>query len=193
VFGDWAAALAPHGARLVAYQPPGREWRSSEPPSTSITAMAQEAAETYAGAGDSPPTILFGNSMGALLALEAAHALRELGFGDTERVVVAGMSAPRTRADASASGSAPAAGSGVDPLVLRADVEAVRRYQPAVREPLSCPILAVRGRSDEKVREAEMLAWGDETSAGFQLVTVEGGHIDLLKGRETIAAVVLRD
>jgi surfactin synthase thioesterase subunit len=59
---------------------------------------------------------------------------------------------------------------------LRADIEALERHVHVPAEPLSCPIVAVLGDSDRIVSVADVRSWAGETSAGFDLQVLPGGH-----------------
>ncbi|MCA9751978.1 MAG: thioesterase, partial [Gemmatimonadetes bacterium] len=60
--------------------------------------------------------------------------------------------------------------------LLRADFEMCDTYEPAPREPLSCPIVAFAGDEDPNVRPEQLAAWGELTTGEFRAVTLPGGH-----------------
>jgi len=91
--------LLPADTELIAINLPGREARLAEPPAHSIEGSAAIVARALAV--DIPrPTILFGHSMGALIAYETAHALCARGASPDLALVVSGRESPdRTVAD----------------------------------------------------------------------------------------------
>jgi pimeloyl-ACP methyl ester carboxylesterase len=76
-FGDWATAMPP-GVELVAVQYPGRGDRFVEPLVDDVAAMADHAAAELRRLPTSDH-VLFGHSLGALVAYETAMVLRDMG------------------------------------------------------------------------------------------------------------------
>ncbi|NUT52800.1 MAG: thioesterase, partial [Saccharothrix sp.] len=72
-FRRWRDVFPP-GVDVQPVQLPGREDRIGEPPATDAHALVEELASALAGAADRP-FVLFGHSMGALLAAELARRL----------------------------------------------------------------------------------------------------------------------
>ncbi|MFD9691730.1 thioesterase II family protein [Kitasatospora sp. NPDC059088] len=91
-FSSWAA-LAPAHVVVHAAQYPGREDRFGEPPATGIPDLADELAAEIA-AFRKHRVILFGHSLGALLAYEVAVRLEDEAV-PARRLVVSGMGAPQ--------------------------------------------------------------------------------------------------
>jgi medium-chain acyl-[acyl-carrier-protein] hydrolase len=193
-FRSWRDRL-PRVEVLVA-RLPGRESRMHEPPLRSIGAMARSLREELpTGLGDLP-LVLFGHSMGALVAFELARLLARDGI-DPLLVVASGCAAPavsRTteplhplpdrelvaRIDERFGMIPPELKS--DPEVmelllpaLRADLEAVETYRYESAEPLRCPILVLAG-TDEEASEGELAGWSAETTAGVRVERHAGDH-----------------
>jgi len=60
--------------------------------------------------------------------------------------------------------------------VLRADLTVIENYRYVSEEPLGCSILALGGTDDPWVREDELEAWRQQTSAGFASAQFAGDH-----------------
>ncbi|MEU5579699.1 alpha/beta fold hydrolase [Streptomyces huasconensis] len=71
-YRTWAAAMPP-GTELHAVELPGHGRRLPEPPAAGLTGIIEALVPLAARPG--PPPILFGHSMGALLAYELCRAL----------------------------------------------------------------------------------------------------------------------
>src|ERR1700759_5440128 len=88
------APLAPAGVAIRPVQLPGREERMGERPIDRMAALVQAAADGMMSSLDTP-YVLFGHSMGALVAFELAHALRERGAPPPVHLFVSGSPSPK--------------------------------------------------------------------------------------------------
>ena len=195
-FHPWAA-LVGERLRIVALQPPGREWRLAEEPYTDVATAADGLLPGLVAQVDGP-VALFGHSLGAVLAYELAHRLVARG-APVARLIVSGSPGPWTARTNRATGLADDdfllrvrefAGYDHEALadeemrelilpILRADVEMHENYRPGGDEPLPVPITAVHGRDDELVTTAQTGEWSKATSGEFTQVEVDGGHMYL--------------
>lgn len=192
-----SAALAP-AVRVTGVQYPGRQDRLGEPAVTDLTVLADTVAALLARR-PGPPPVLFGHSMGALIAFEVAARLEHRHGRTPAGLVVSGMSAPhrcaaaaRELADDTAAAEELLRLGGTDPeiladaevralvlSVLRGDYRAVRGYRPgSVPVRLSCPLAAFTGLDDEIDADA-VRAWSGHTTASFSLRGFPGGHFYL--------------
>ncbi|MEH2537030.1 MULTISPECIES: thioesterase II family protein [unclassified Bradyrhizobium] len=174
---------------------PGRGARMDEPLATDPHALAwQLAAELHAQLD--APYALFGHSLGALIAFELAHFLRDRGAPAPAILFASGAEAPAVR-DGSKwrlplsdeallkelrdlQGTPDEALSNAELMrsalpVLRADFLMCGAYVYRRRHPLSCPVHVFGGADDETSRES-LQAWQQETSAEFTLHTLPGHH-----------------
>ncbi|MFE9429147.1 thioesterase II family protein [Kitasatospora sp. NPDC006697] len=191
--------LAPPGVEVLGVRYPGREDRLMEPLPLSIAELAGPVAEACADLADAP-LVLFGHSMGAAVAYEAARLLagrpgirpRALFLSSRSGP---GMVKPRGLADASEQALIEdlrkLGGSDMrfldDPElrdlvlpVLRGDYRITEQHQvdPA-NTPLAIPVTAYFGDAEEYVDEASVAAWAPVTTAGFAQRSFPGGHFYL--------------
>ncbi|KOX50641.1 thioesterase II family protein [Streptomyces sp. NRRL F-6492] len=202
-------ALAP-GADVFVAQYPGRQDRRTEPVVTDIGELADRIADDLAARADDRPIVLFGHSMGALVAFEVAHRLRARGAGPAS-LVVSGRRAPHLYRDDAVhrrSDDGLVAElkdlSGTDAGLL-GDDEILRMILPAIRgdyravetyrladgtAPLDCPVLALVGDSDPRVDVDEVRGWERHTTADFALAVLPGGHFYLVQEQAAVLAAL---
>jgi surfactin synthase thioesterase subunit len=199
-FKKWQPA-APPGLDIAAVQPPGREERYVDDPFTTVEAVVGEAYDRLLPQlADAGRVALFGHSLGAVLAYELAHRLATV--TTVTRLFVSGSTGPWRPRSRRATGlpddafvhavrrfagyTHPAMD---DPEMreillpsLRADVEMHESYVAPRDRPLPVPITALRGRDDELVSAEQCAEWAGATTAGFDLVERDGGHMYLTTG-----------
>lgn len=192
-----ARALAPD-ADVLAAQFPGRQDRYAEPPSESIRELAERIVEAVGG-DDDRPLALFGHSMGAVVAHEAALRLEEAGRAPV-RLFVSGRRAPSTTRDRRNLHRASDAellkavraldGTGGQVFedeellqlvlpALRGDYTALETYEPRPGDRLSCPVTVLTGDADPVTSVADAGAWADHTDGPTEVCVFPGGHFYL--------------
>ncbi|MEW2417999.1 alpha/beta fold hydrolase [Streptomyces sp. NPDC046866] len=202
-YHGWARHL-PADTELLAVQYPGRQDRFAEPCIESMAELADAVAALLAGLTELP-TVVFGHSMGALVAYESVLRLaRTAPRALPAHLFVSAAAAPGTERrhplpaldDDSLVAFARRQG-GADPEVyampelrelvlptLRADIRLLTDYRPAlppVRLPL--PVTALGGDADAGCPPASLATWAATTSGAFTSRTFPGGHF-WLQGRE---------
>lgn len=201
VYGRWRPALG-GGVDVRPVEIPGRGRRFAEAFAEDIGDLAGRLAREIWGELGTEHA-LFGHSLGALLAFEMAHALRELGAPPPAALLVSGTEAPERRDDRRFAGLTSdadligrlrdLAGTPDEVLeneelmrltlpVLRADFAMCGRYRHRPRRPLDCPIVVLAGRQDEPTVE-QLDAWRQEGTGPFSLTLFDGGHF-FLRDRE---------
>jgi medium-chain acyl-[acyl-carrier-protein] hydrolase len=195
VFHGWPRRLTPDIAvRMV--QLPGRESRYTEPPVVKTSAVIDPVSRAVASLGDLP-VVLFGHSMGAILAFEVVRRLQR-SARPPAALIVSGRCAPQlesrspqladlrgrelVRRLAEHYGGIPAEVLDDDELidvmtrVLEADLRLVESYAYASGDLLRCPIATYGGDGDSWVSSVELEAWGELTQAGFVTQQYPGDH-----------------
>ena len=217
-FRRWRAALAPEiDVRPVLL--PGRESRIREAPARRIEQVLDPLCAALLPHLDRP-YVLFGHSMGAVLAYEVGRRLARSrasheGFAEgPAAVLVSGRRAPRLPTSRRLFSTLPDAEflreigglGGTPPEVLkesallrallpplRADFELNEWYQPLPGPRLHCPVAAYMGAADPEVNHRELLGWHEETGGEFTMRVFDGDHFYLKDGRADVLAAVRQD
>jgi pyochelin biosynthesis protein PchC len=210
-FGSWAADL-PAGVELVAVQYPGRADRLDEPAIDRMGALADQAAEAVLTLADRP-FVLFGHSMGALVAYEVALRVQRRTGMALAGLVVSGECGPAllTPGDRHLWSDQRLWDevrrlNGTDARVLeheelaamvlprlRGDYRLIEEYRPRLAELLDCPVTALVGDRDTEVTVEEARGWRDTTRSSFELQVFPGGdHFYLVRRRVQVIHHVLR-
>jgi surfactin synthase thioesterase subunit len=187
--------------RICPVQLPGREERFDEPPYTEVTGavfdLLPELMELVDG---SPQVALFGHSIGAVLAYEAAHQFTRIDGPTVVHLFVSGSPGPWTRRDRRATGLTDDAfvervrefAGYTHPALehpelrdmllptLRADVAMHEDYLAPSPMPLDAPITSIRGAADELVSAAQSAEWAAATSRQWRSVELPGNHMYLI-------------
>ncbi|MFL6136591.1 MAG: thioesterase II family protein [Frankiaceae bacterium] len=180
---------------VVPVELPGRGRRHREPPSTSVPELVDSVRCAAHDRADGP-VILYGHSLGALLAYELAHDLAAAGRPPA-LLVVSGRNAPSRVSERPPVHHLPDdelveaigdyAGTPrevladrqlLDPFLpqLRADLRAAETYRYRARDPLAVPLLVLQGRDDLLVSADGVRAWREETVRECDVVWCTGGH-----------------
>ncbi|MFE1438668.1 thioesterase II family protein [Streptomyces sp. NPDC058739] len=192
-------ALAPD-VQVLAVQYPGRQDRADEPCAEDLTVLADRVAGELLDRCD-PPFVLFGHSMGAVVAYEVALRLEALGV-PPRGLVVTGRRAPslprvrrvRFADDAELVAELKRLNAGNEAVTrllddegvlrivlptLRGDYRAIERYHRPSAPPLRCPVVAMGGDADPVTPVADLEAWERHATASFRLRVFRGGHFFL--------------
>ncbi|MCW8096292.1 thioesterase II family protein [Streptomyces tauricus] len=193
-------ALAGGRWKVVPVELPGRERRILETPYRNVVEAAKNAVDdVVADVGEETRAVLFGHSLGAVLAYELAHLLgtREV---RVERLVVSGSAGPWTQREQRATGLVDEeflarveefAGFRHEALdhpemrelllpVLQADCEMHENYVPSTDEPVSVPICSIRGSRDGLVGPEQAREWRRATTGAFSYKEFPGDHMYLV-------------
>ena len=198
MFRQLARALPPD-IEPVAVCLPGRESRLREPPARHLVGLAGQLARELEDTVDGP-YLMFGHSMGAMLAYEACRWLQRTGRGPlpgtltvsaclgpdlARNTAVIGQSDQRLIERLAALGGIPP-DAALDPdlmrLILpaiRADLTMVEVYRPRSGPPLALELLVVVGAEDPVATPAQMTGW-PATALRSALQVRPGGHFYLL-------------
>lgn len=211
VYRPWQAALPPQ-LELCLVQLPGRETRLREQPFTRIEPLLEELAPAVESRLDKP-YILFGHSMGALVAFELARALRRRGAPAPLALVVSGRRSPELPDPNPPLHNLPEAAfiraiiqryNGIpkvlldDPELLRvflptlrADLEVIETYRYAPDAAFEYPIVVYGGQSDPQASLAELHAWQTHTSQALTVKQFPGEHFYLQEQRAALIQAIV--
>lgn len=189
-------------------QPPGRENRLSEPPLATVAETARAAAQGLQAYLD-VEFAFFGHSLGALLAYELVQTLRQSGGPLPRHLFVSAHRAPHIPLPHPPTWQLPDAefkeklkelnGTPEEVLeheelqalmlpLLRADFRLDETYShPSTHPLLNCPITAFGGTRDSELNESDLRAWGDLTTARFDLTLIDGDHF-FINSRSSVLA-----
>lgn len=197
VFSPWRRRRAEFEVRAL--QLPGRENLVDEEPRTDVAGAVEALRRDLAGKVGGGEVVLFGHSLGAILAFELARVLEAEGRLVVRHLVASGSSDPWTMREDRATGLSdddfiarvqefagyahPAL---ADPElrelilpVLRADVALHEAYRAEPGARIKAPVTAVLGTDDALVPAAQVEGWRDATEGVFRTVRPTGGHMYL--------------
>lgn len=211
VYRQWGFDL-PASVEVAAIQLPGRANRLAESPFADIPSLVEALVSNLA------PHLtgrfaFFGHSMGAVVAHELAHALRNHGLPSPSHLIVSGRKAPTVRnrfpklqhlpdnlfvaeINSRYGGIAPEILQHQDILdlllpCLRADITALENFSIPERKPLDIPIAVFGGESDRQTLVEDLEPWELETTAGCDVRVFPGGHFYLDALRDRVLAEVV--
>jgi surfactin synthase thioesterase subunit len=190
----------PAQVELLAAELPGHGQRYREPPAATMAELVDGLiTEILPLRG---PLAIYGHSMGALVGLELARAIRARQGRSPAALLVASSDCP-------AAAASPAAVGGLRPLdlsdadwratlrdlggvddpaltdphvldmlmsALHGDLVLLDSYRYRVDRPLGCAVRVYAGTSDPTVTEAGLAAWRAESPRDFEVVRLPGGH-----------------
>jgi medium-chain acyl-[acyl-carrier-protein] hydrolase len=191
----WPDGL-PLTADVCAVQPPGRETRFREPPYDRLKPLVRDVADALRPLFDLP-VVIFGHSLGALIAFELAREMCRRGGPVAAGVIPSGRRAPHVppqrpplhalpdeefRAELKKlDGTSPAILDNDELMrvllpALRADFAAHETYEYVEAPPLGCPILTVTGADDKLAPPAVLEGWRRHTTGQFESAVLPGNH-----------------
>jgi surfactin synthase thioesterase subunit len=211
VYRGWQTLLPPW-IDLIAPELPGRGLRQAEPAVQDWSELI-DTVMAFVRPRLRAPLALFGHSMGALVAIELAHALRASGGPTPLWVGASGCVAPqRRKLDLSwrdcpdetlvaelrfLGGTPPEVLESRDLLdlvlpTIRADFHLCGSYRPVRRPPLDCPSLILGGTRDPISRPHDNLsAWSQETKGPCRLELIDGGHFFIHDNEASVVDLVI--
>ena len=210
IYKDWHTHL-PANVQVCGIQYPGRSSRFTEPlvqdPMDYVNAMRREIKPFL-----DKPFVIFGHSMGSMIAYELTRALQEDGFAP-RRLLVSGRGAPhcpKTREDyhplpdgefrekiKDMNGTPPEVLEHEELMdlmipILRADfrVSETYEYKPGVM--LRCGLTAFGGKGDPDVPEERLSGWTEHTEGDADYHMMEGDHFFLHDQKEEMLKLALK-
>ncbi len=216
LFFSWAAKLQSHGIEVRSVQYPGRESRLGEPLIDCAETMAEAIASEWPAISGGHPTLLFGHSMGALLAHEVALALARRKLPNPpRRLIISGRNPPHVpsrdqkihslpdrelvQAVAQRHGQLPEqifSDSELGALItrlLRADFTILDTYKWRPSPPLEAPLTILGGTADTFVRPEDLSQWSTYSHRSCRVHLIEGDHFFHLSAPDAVIAAILAD
>ncbi|WP_353328174.1 thioesterase II family protein, partial [Chitiniphilus shinanonensis] len=207
LYARWPRAL-PDWLRLRPLELPGRGARMDEPRVEDFDRLVTLLCQEIQPRG---PYVLFGHSMGALLAHGMARRLHAARRAMPLALLVSGSPAPSRRdsaryadlddaallADLRRHGGTPEAVLAHPELrrltldTLAADYRVCASFSYRQTALLPLPIHAFAGRQDD-IGAASVEAWGGETTGSFALDWFDGGHFFIRQHEDAVIAAVVR-
>jgi surfactin synthase thioesterase subunit len=210
----WRRSL-PSWVQVVPVELPGRGSRLGEPFVESFAALVARLCDEQAAAIDATAGsfMLFGHSMGGLLAWGIAQRLRERGLPAPAALFVSGCPAPSQRdplrfankdtdaqliADLRRQGGTPDEVFASPEMLritldaLRADYRVCASAPHATSLPLAMPIHAFGGRQDD-IDAARLAAWRREARTLFSLTWLDGGHFFIRQSEPQLLAALVHE
>lgn len=196
-YARWMSEL-PSNVELCIVHLPGRESRLNEP-SVPLEVVVSSVVNEFVNLR-SMPTIFFAHSMGNVIALEVARALRRLGKVNLLHYIASGLRAPQSLehrltkklyalSDAEFVQEIQYRYGGIPKAILddpdylslfvpalRADIGLLESYKYQNDLPLSCDLTIFSGTQDATASQADMLDWRTQASGRFQSKVFSGGH-----------------
>ena len=214
-FAGWDAALQ-DVAQILPVELPGRGPRFGEACNEDASSLSLEIADALTALPDvSCPLLLYGHSMGTILAYETARLLAAR-RAPVIGLVLTGRHAPHwpgRRRDAlsmndaaliedlrSMGGTAPEVLASPELLalmlpVLRSDYRLVENYRPdpvALRSPLPLPAEIIGGDRDARNPRDGLEAWREAISGPVEVSLWQGGHFFIHEHRDALLARIRR-
>ena len=194
------------GVEVVRVQLPGRETRLREPLFTRLASLVDVLVDELIP-WINGPFMLYGHSMGALLAFELARRLRRRYSRLPAHLFVSGYQAPQLPPVEPPFSHLPEAEfidrvrqyGGLPDLIaqneelleiflpiLRADFEMTETYFYKEEDPFEFPLTAFGGMNDPKMNRERILPWSAHTSRRFDAHFFPGGHFFLMDSESMV-------
>jgi surfactin synthase thioesterase subunit len=207
LYRGWQRALGPH-VSVCPVLLPGRERRAGEERFTDIDALIADM-DAQLGELLAEPHVLFGHSMGALLAYRLACHRRANGESLPRALFLSAYSAPHLAApmpdvedrDNSTVTAVLAGIGGLSPALLEwpggieellevavDDLDLCAGYRDSGEEPLPCPFHLFGADGDALVAEPDLRAWERHSSQPVELQILSGDHFYLRDDPEQLFA-----
>jgi len=212
VFSSWGRELGPR-IEVFAAHPGGRGMRFRECPMTTVEAMVEEYLRAVRLHLDLP-YVLYGHSLGGLIAFDIARILEAENLRPPERLFLGASAPPHLGLIHEPIHHLPDAGfvdalqqryGGIPAEVLRepellamflpalkADFTAYELYRFAAGDPVNCPMTVFAGERDPGITPELLAEWSRHTRKEFVLQPVAGDHFFLAESGAIVLASIRR-
>ncbi len=211
IFRAWGRALSP-AIEVCPIQLPGRENRFREPAHTDVLPLAEILASQIQLYADKP-FVLFGHSMGALLAFELTKILQRQNAPLPLMLFLSAHRAAHLPPRRTPMHALPDEefieklrrfGGFPDEILehqelldfllptLRADLTLCDSYRYVPDASLNCPLQLYAGRQDTEVSPEEIEAWNEHTTQAASLHVFPGGHFFLRSDADALMQAIAK-
>lgn len=191
IFDGWGASLS--SVEVSAYEAPGRGRRMNEPLLESIDGLTGDVMSQLTQMLDRP-YVIFGHSMGALLAFTIARALQSRRLPLPRAVIISSASAPTRRrryehTDDAILDRVRRLGGNGDPAfldsddyrelflpIIKADFAVVDSFACDAGQHIACDLVLCGGAADPEVSILDLVAWTPFTQGHVTRKLIAGGH-----------------
>jgi surfactin synthase thioesterase subunit len=208
----WYQFLPP-SIEVIAIQLPGRGSRFRESPFTDMRHLVDALLPHFSSLGDIP-FVLFGHSLGALIAYEVALGLRILQQTGPLRLYVSASAAPHVFRIKEQLHNLPDQAllerlgemQGVPSEVLdheelmelilptiRADLGLAEAYKSRRKGRLNLGIVAFQGMADREVEPTDVVQWSEYCYDDFAVHTLPGDHFFINSQRDQLLQLIAQD
>ena len=212
IFNTWRPLLQ-GSVQMLQPSMAGKEKRFAQSPVRSISLQVSDIAiqiQEQLSSLPEKPVIIFGHSLGAILAYELSRLLSSDSTTRIVHLIVSGSASPLLKRRGNATGLSdeefvreveslagythPALGDkDMRALLLpalRADVEMHESYLHQWVRPANFNITCLHGRHDQVVYAEEALQWREVTQGSVDLLDVDGGHMFWLEDPELLVSTI---
>jgi len=209
VFRPWLRWVQ-EDVEVVAFQLPGRRPGHEHRLLTSVDEVVARASSGFLAQMDRP-AVVYGHSIGALIAFEMLRACDRRGGPPARHLVVSARRAPHCAPPRRLLHALPddefvesLASYGGTPREILDDERLLSAFLPRLRADfalsetyrfvagplLSCPVSALAGTDDVEASVSDVSEWRWQTCSSFRLQRVQGGHF-FIHAREPVIADAL--
>jgi len=195
------------GVEFVTLSAPGKDQRLQEPLLTDMSALAKQYAEQIIHSGQTE-YLLYGHSMGALMAHLVIHELKSQNAGLPKHVIVSSYPAPKHHHDRGRGTMGDIAFikhmkklGGLPPRllaepslmkvflpILRADITAIDNFRYKELGKHDLPMTVLFGSKEEQLQRV-ILDWQQESTQKVIIQRMDGGHFFIFEQLEKMMAL----
>ncbi len=204
MFHPWVEHLSP-SIELIAIQLPGRETRFTEKLTDSLIEILDNLTEGFTSFLETP-FIVFGHSLGGILAYEFAREIYEKYALLPKHLIVSAMRAPHLPRKSYLHmlndrelAEKLKLFDGIDDKILqneellelflpiiRSDLSISETYHSSTVKQMPCNITLLSGREDKTLSEQDIKEWKKYTKAEFKSLSFVGGHFFIKNNQNAI-------